>query len=338
MCIYIVDLISPWGFIYLTTNMVNGKKYIGQKIFKNDWKSYLGSGKLILRAIEKNGKENFSREIIAIAYSKDELNQLEIEFIKNHDAVEDKDYYNIGYGGGSPSGLRHSTEAKNKMSVAKKGIKLSDKHKQSMRIKKQEKSKVKIINKDVYEKEMFYTYYPTSICKDFKLTNKEFVVLMLLYTTYMPERKYAFSSIYLIQEYTKMDSDYNRIFCAIQGLIEKKYIINLTDINHNNIVIDNITNKYKTFHAYLLLNPFNDEYFKVNNKNIIKLFNYLENKDFSKFNIVRYYFSCMAVSYNDNNFGYFTQKELKLLVTDVNTIRRYNEILQNQLNLVDIQK
>jgi len=337
MCINIVDIISPWGFIYITTNMINGKKYIGQRIFKYDWKNYLGSGVLITKSINKYGKDNFSREIIAIAYSKEELNKLEIEFIKNHNAVGDSNYYNIGYGGGSPSGLRHSTESKNKMSIAKKGIKLSDKHKQSMRIQKQEKSKVKIINKDVYEKEIFYTCYPTSICKDFELTNKEFVVLMLLYTTYIPEREYAFSSIHLIQEYTKMDNDYNRIFCAIQGLIKKKYIINLTDINHNNIIIENITNKYKLFNAYLLYNPFNVEYFKVNNKNIIKLFTYLEKKDFSKFNIVRYYFACMEVSYNDNNFGYFTQNELKQLVTDVKTVRRYNEILQDKLNLVDIK-
>ena len=30
-----VDVINPYGFIYLTTNYINGKRYIGQKKFDN---------------------------------------------------------------------------------------------------------------------------------------------------------------------------------------------------------------------------------------------------------------------------------------------------------------
>jgi len=82
-----IKIIDPYGFVYVTTNMVNGKKYIGQKMFRKDWQYYLGSGTLLKRAIKKYGKENFSREIIAFSYSKEELNNLEIEFIKNHDLV-----------------------------------------------------------------------------------------------------------------------------------------------------------------------------------------------------------------------------------------------------------
>jgi len=101
--------------------MINGKKYIGQKIFDRHWKLYLGSGKRLKYAIKKYGKEYFSREIIAIAYSKEELNDLEIKFINNHNAVVDDNYYNIAYGGGTNTGLHFSEEHKNKISNSEKG-------------------------------------------------------------------------------------------------------------------------------------------------------------------------------------------------------------------------
>ena len=107
---------NPYGFIYITTNMINGKKYIGQKIFKYNWKTYLGSGQHFKRAVKKHGRENFHRDIVALAYSKEELNQLEIEFIKNHNAVESEDYYNISFGGESVmAGLHHSEVTKQKI-------------------------------------------------------------------------------------------------------------------------------------------------------------------------------------------------------------------------------
>ena len=84
--------------------MVNGKKYIGQKCFDTNsmWKSYLGSGTAFKKALKKYGRENFSREIIAIVYSKMGLDLLEIEFIKSHNAVENREYYNVSYGGSTP--------------------------------------------------------------------------------------------------------------------------------------------------------------------------------------------------------------------------------------------
>jgi len=120
---YEIEIINLYGFVYITTNIINGKKYIGQKIFDNRWKSYLGSGIHLKSAIKKYGKENFSREIIAIAYSKEELNKLEIMFIKEHDAVKSNDYYNISSGGGTNAGLKMSEETRKKMSEANKGQK-----------------------------------------------------------------------------------------------------------------------------------------------------------------------------------------------------------------------
>jgi len=116
-----IDIIDPYGFIYITTNMINGKKYIGQKIFDRHWKLYLGSGKRLKYAIKKYGKENFSREIIGICYSKEELNDLEIKYIDIHNAVKNNDYYNISYGGGTNAGLKFSDEHKLKISESNKG-------------------------------------------------------------------------------------------------------------------------------------------------------------------------------------------------------------------------
>ena len=48
--------------IYKTTNLVNGKIYIGKD--KNNNPSYLGSGKILKLAIKKYGKENFTKETI----------------------------------------------------------------------------------------------------------------------------------------------------------------------------------------------------------------------------------------------------------------------------------
>lgn len=48
--------------VYLVTNLIDDKQYTGaEKRYKPD---YFGSGKLIIEAIEKYGKENFKKEII----------------------------------------------------------------------------------------------------------------------------------------------------------------------------------------------------------------------------------------------------------------------------------
>jgi hypothetical protein len=76
-----IEVTEPYGFIYITTNIINGKRYIGQKKFKvkDNWEIYLGSGQTLKKAIKKYGRSNFYRDIVAIAYSKKELDKLEIE-------------------------------------------------------------------------------------------------------------------------------------------------------------------------------------------------------------------------------------------------------------------
>jgi hypothetical protein len=53
-------------FVYKTTNLVNNLIYVGQHLQRDtfEFDGYLGSGTLILSAINEHGKENFKREFI----------------------------------------------------------------------------------------------------------------------------------------------------------------------------------------------------------------------------------------------------------------------------------
>jgi group I intron endonuclease len=111
--------------IYKTTNLINGKYYIG-KDSKNDPK-YLGSGVLLNLAINKYGKENFKKEILHICNSINELNSLEREIV-NEDVCKDPKSYNLAQGGhGGDLLLGASEERKeirrNKLSLANTGDK-----------------------------------------------------------------------------------------------------------------------------------------------------------------------------------------------------------------------
>lgn len=135
------EIINPYGFIYITTNVINGKKYIGQKMFncvRGGWKKYLGSGTNIKRAIDKYGEQNFSRDIVAIAYSKDELNVLEVEWINNYNAVKSANFYNIADGGDVSNKFAGKTDEEMQIIIEKirsknKGKKVSLETRERMR-------------------------------------------------------------------------------------------------------------------------------------------------------------------------------------------------------------
>ena len=89
-----------YGYIYLTTNTVAGKIYIGQHIAtKYEPDKYVGSGLILLRAIEKQGKANFSNKLLCECFSREELNQKEIEYIKLYNSTDQNIGYNISSGG-----------------------------------------------------------------------------------------------------------------------------------------------------------------------------------------------------------------------------------------------
>lgn len=86
-----------YGFIYETTNLTNGMKYVGKCIFsrQNSWRTYLGSGLHFKRALQKYGAESFKREILFLALDEEELNELEEIVIEISNAVESSNYYNL---------------------------------------------------------------------------------------------------------------------------------------------------------------------------------------------------------------------------------------------------
>ena len=112
---------NPYGFIYITTNMINGKKYLGQRKFYRNWQEYLGSGKSLLYAIQKYGKENFVRNIVCICNSLEELNQAEHDISVFLNVVKSEDWYNLKYGGDSMEGYSPPPEVREKISKANKG-------------------------------------------------------------------------------------------------------------------------------------------------------------------------------------------------------------------------
>lgn len=90
-----------FGFIYLTTNLVNGKIYIGQHEFTGNLSvdnNYLGSGVYLKRAIKKYGRENFKREILRECKTKQELNNWEKIYIRRYKSQRLDIGYNIADG------------------------------------------------------------------------------------------------------------------------------------------------------------------------------------------------------------------------------------------------
>lgn len=92
-----------YGFVYMTTNAINGKKYIGQRKYHHDNplsdEQYMGSGKLISYALKKYGAQNFSKVHLEECLTLDDLNVAEQKWIDEFDALNNKDFYNIAAGG-----------------------------------------------------------------------------------------------------------------------------------------------------------------------------------------------------------------------------------------------
>lgn len=87
--------------IYQTTNLVNGKIYIGQHQTYDVNDEYLGSGKILQQAIEKYGRENFKREILFDFDNFTDMDNKEKELV-TEEFVKREDTYNVRVGGQNP--------------------------------------------------------------------------------------------------------------------------------------------------------------------------------------------------------------------------------------------
>jgi len=132
--------------IYITTNLINGKQYIGRDSHNNP--NYYGSGPAIKNAIKKYGKENFKKEIIEECSSFENLVEREEYWLNYYDAGDNPSFYNLQNSGkgvilkGEKNpmyGKRHSEQWKKKVSdklkgrpSKLKGIPISDNHKKKI--------------------------------------------------------------------------------------------------------------------------------------------------------------------------------------------------------------
>lgn len=84
-------------YVYKIINKINGRWYIGKHNGTDP--NYMGSGKLLKRAIAKYGLENFEKVILESCSSEKQLNEREIHWIAVTNATEDPNSYNLAQGG-----------------------------------------------------------------------------------------------------------------------------------------------------------------------------------------------------------------------------------------------
>lgn len=86
-------------FIYLITNHITDKQYIGMTYRKGkNFDKYWGSGKLIQNSINRYGLDNFTKEILQICFNRQELFEAEMYWIKKLKTLIPNGY-NISPGG-----------------------------------------------------------------------------------------------------------------------------------------------------------------------------------------------------------------------------------------------
>lgn len=107
------------GYIYKTTNTVNGHFYIGKKYGEFDH-TYYGSGVILKQALAKYGKESFIIEVLRYCDTEEDINAQEIRHI-----AEYQPWYNIAIGGTGGNTLALVTdERKQEVSIKRiNGIK-----------------------------------------------------------------------------------------------------------------------------------------------------------------------------------------------------------------------
>lgn len=102
---------NSYGYVYLITNNVTGRKYIGKKLFwfkktkvikgkkkrlkvESDWREYWSSSDELKADVEKLGSNNFTREILHICGNKGMCNYLEAKEQMIREVLESDSYYN----------------------------------------------------------------------------------------------------------------------------------------------------------------------------------------------------------------------------------------------------
>lgn len=116
---------KEYGIIYKIQNKINGKVYIGQTV--NDFARRYGNNfsqcknRYMKEDIKKYGVESFEViEKLDCAYSKEELDELEIKYIKEYDSTNREKGYNIDLGGHNSLHTPETIEAIRKANLGEK--------------------------------------------------------------------------------------------------------------------------------------------------------------------------------------------------------------------------
>lgn len=125
--------------VYVHTNKINGKKYVGMTCQKPEvrWgKNGIGYQKqsYFWNAIQKYGWDGFDHEVLFKDIEYDRACEIEKELIKKYNTTDRECGYNRAIGGDVNCGytFNMSEETKAKMSKSKKGVKFTEEHKRKI--------------------------------------------------------------------------------------------------------------------------------------------------------------------------------------------------------------
>jgi len=110
-----------FNFVYITTNLINNKQYVGSHATNNIEDGYIGSGRYFIKAINKYGYKNFKREILQQCENILEARKLEATYIIKFDTMMPNGYNLAPMGGLGFNGARLSEYTKQKISESNKG-------------------------------------------------------------------------------------------------------------------------------------------------------------------------------------------------------------------------
>ncbi len=115
------------NYLYQITNRINNKIYVGVHKTNNIDDGYMGSGKIIKRAIKKYGIENFTKEILEYFDTYDQALAREAEIVDD-DFLLREDIYNLRRGGtGGFDYINRTMSREKRIEISTKGAAGRDK-------------------------------------------------------------------------------------------------------------------------------------------------------------------------------------------------------------------